>query len=77
MAHDSEKVLCCKLKNSNFSIQVDESTDLANKCHVVAFGRFVNQVKFKKTSYVAKNCLNEQRNRFIQYNIKFWQLKEK
>ncbi|CAI9717341.1 Hypothetical predicted protein [Octopus vulgaris] len=33
MAHDIEEVLRDKLKNSNFSIQVNESTDLTNNCH--------------------------------------------
>ncbi len=40
MSHDVEEVLFYKLKNSNFSI--DESTDLTNKCYILAFVRFVN-----------------------------------
>jgi hypothetical protein len=43
MSHDFEEVLCDKLKNSNFSIQVDESSDLTNKCYILAFVRFVNE----------------------------------
>ena len=42
MACNSEEVLCERLKNSSFSIQVGESTDLTNKCYVIAFVRFVN-----------------------------------
>ena len=36
MARDGEEFLCDTLKTSSFSIQVDESKDLTNKCHVVA-----------------------------------------
>ena len=43
MAYDSEDVLCNRLKNSSFGIQVDESTDLTNKCYVITFVRFVNE----------------------------------
>jgi hypothetical protein len=42
MSHDAQEVLCNKLKNSSFCIQVDESTDFTNKCHGIAFVRFVN-----------------------------------
>lgn len=42
MSHDVEEVLCDKLKNGYFSIQMNESTDLTNKCHVLAFIRLVN-----------------------------------
>ncbi|CAI9714955.1 Hypothetical predicted protein [Octopus vulgaris] len=41
MARDIEEVLHDKLKNSSFSIQVDESTDLTN--NYVVFVRFVNE----------------------------------
>ena len=41
MVHDSEEVSCGKFKNT-FSNQVDEPTDLTNKCYPVAFVRFVN-----------------------------------
>ena len=47
MAHDSEDVFCNKLKNSIFYIQADKSTDLNNKCHVVALARFVNHSKIQ------------------------------
>jgi hypothetical protein len=30
MSHDAVEVLCDKLKNKSFSIQVDESTDFTN-----------------------------------------------
>uniref|UniRef100_A0A0L8IF98 Uncharacterized protein n=1 Tax=Octopus bimaculoides TaxID=37653 RepID=A0A0L8IF98_OCTBM len=45
LSHDIEEVLHDKLKNSSFSIQVDESTDLTNSCHVVSV-RFVNEENF-------------------------------
>jgi hypothetical protein len=35
MSHDAEEVLCDKLKNNSFSIQVDESTDFTNKSYVI------------------------------------------
>lgn len=34
MSRDAEEVLCDNLINGSFCIQVDESTDLTNKCHV-------------------------------------------
>jgi hypothetical protein len=37
MSHDAEEVLCNKVKNNSFSVQVDESTDSINKCQIVAF----------------------------------------
>ena len=37
-----KRFLCDGLKNSSFSIEVDESTDLTNKCYVIAFARFAN-----------------------------------
>jgi hypothetical protein len=42
MSHDAEKILCDKLKNKSFSVQVDGSTDITNKSYVVPFVRFVN-----------------------------------
>jgi hypothetical protein len=42
MSQDAEEVLYNKPKNSTFCIQVDDSTDFTNKCHVIAFVRFVN-----------------------------------
>jgi hypothetical protein len=36
LSRDAERVLCNKLKNNSFSIQVDESTDFTSKCHVLA-----------------------------------------
>jgi hypothetical protein len=35
MSHDAEEVLHDKLKNNIFSIQVDESTDFANKSYII------------------------------------------
>ena len=36
-----EKVRRNKLKNSIFALQVDESTDITNKAHLLAFIRFI------------------------------------
>jgi hypothetical protein len=40
-SHDAEEVLCSKLTNNSFSIQV-ESTHSTNKSYIVAFVSFVN-----------------------------------
>jgi hypothetical protein len=64
MSHDAKEVLCDKLKNNSFSIQVDESTDLTNRSYVVAFVKFV-MVKFKKSFSVAKSCPEKQRESYI------------
>jgi hypothetical protein len=42
MSRDAEEVLRDKLKNNNFSIQADESTDFTNKSYVAVFVRLVN-----------------------------------
>jgi hypothetical protein len=42
MSHDAEEILCDKLKNNSFSVQVDESTEFTNESYVVTFLRFVN-----------------------------------
>ncbi|XP_072909831.1 zinc finger BED domain-containing protein 5-like isoform X6 [Hemitrygon akajei] len=54
MSHDAEEVLCDKLKSNSFSIQVDESTDFTNKCHVVAFVRFVNDGEIEENFFCCK-----------------------
>jgi hypothetical protein len=51
ISHNAEEVLCNKLENNSFSIHVDESTDFTNKCHAVAFVRFVNYGK------IQENCI--------------------
>jgi hypothetical protein len=35
MSRDAQEVFYNKLKNNRFSIQVDDSTDFTNKCHVI------------------------------------------
>jgi hypothetical protein len=54
MAHDAEEVLCDKLKNNSFSIQVDESTDFTNRSCVVAFVSFVNDGEIQENSFCCK-----------------------
>jgi hypothetical protein len=61
MSHDAEKVWCNKLKNNSFAIQLDESTDVTSKCHVMAFVKFVNGGEFKKTFSAAKSCPKQAR----------------
>jgi hypothetical protein len=43
MSEDIEHNVSETLKNTNFCLQVDESTDITNKCHVIAFVRFINE----------------------------------
>jgi hypothetical protein len=54
ISHDAEEVLCNKLENNSFSIQVDESTDFTNKCHAVACVRFVNDCKIQENFFCCK-----------------------
>ena len=68
MAHDIEEVLCDKLENSIFSIQVDESTDITNKCHVIAFVRFVNEGKIQENFLCCKE-LSETSKGIDVFNI--------
>jgi hypothetical protein len=42
MSHDIEDVLSEILKNTNFALQVDESTDVTGKAQLLAFVRFEN-----------------------------------
>ena len=43
LSADIEKNVCRnKLKNSIFALQVDESTDITNKAHLLAFIRFID-----------------------------------
>ena len=69
MAHDSEEVLCDKLKNSSFSIQVDESTDLTNNCHVVAFVRFVNEGEIQENIFLCCKELSETSKGIDVFNV--------
>jgi hypothetical protein len=55
MPHDVKNVLSEILKNTNFALQVDESTDVTNKARLLAFVRFENEVKSWKFC-VIKNC---------------------
>ena len=57
MEYDSEEVLCDILKNSSFSIQVDKSTDLTNKCYV--FERFVKEGEIYENFLCCKNYLKQ------------------
>ena len=54
MSHDVEEIMCDKLKNSSFSIQIDESTDIASKCHVVTFIRFFNEGEIQENLFCCK-----------------------
>jgi hypothetical protein len=54
MSHDAEEILCDKLKNNNFSIQADESTDFTNKSYIVAFVRFANGGEIQENFFCCK-----------------------
>jgi hypothetical protein len=54
MSYDAEEALYNKLKNNSFSIQVDESTDFTNKCHGIAFVRFVNDGEIQENFFCCK-----------------------
>jgi hypothetical protein len=54
MSHDAEEVLCNKLKNNSFYIHVDASTNFINKCHVIAFVRFVNDGEIQENFFCCK-----------------------
>jgi hypothetical protein len=58
MSHDAEEVLCDKLKNNSFSIQVDESTDFTIKSYVVTFVTFVNDGEIVLSSYLETKGLS-------------------
>ena len=66
MAHDIEEVLCDKLENSIFSIRVNESTDIANKCHVIAFVRFVNEGQIQENFLCCKELLETSKGIDVQ-----------
>jgi hypothetical protein len=55
MAHDVEDVLSEILKNTNFALQVDESTDMTNKAQLLAFVRSENEGEIMGGKNVVKN----------------------
>jgi hypothetical protein len=68
MSHDAEEVLCNKLKNSSFCIQVDDSTDFTNKCHVVAFVSFVNDGEIQESFFCCKELSEKSKGQHI-FNV--------
>lgn len=58
MSHYAEKVGYNKLKNNSFSLQIDESTHFTNKCHAIAFVRFVNDAEIQE-NFFCSNQLHE------------------
>jgi hypothetical protein len=65
MPHDVVEVLHDKLKNNNFSIQVDESIDFTNKSYVVTLVRFVIDGEIKKKNLLKRAARNKHRARYI------------
>jgi hypothetical protein len=53
MSRDAQEVFCNKLKHNSFCIQVDESTDFTNTCHVIAFVRFVSDGKIQEKFWIS------------------------
>ena len=68
MAHDCEEVSCSILLNNIFSIQVDDSTDLTNKCHVAACVRIVNEGEIQEDFLCCKE-LSEMSKAMDLFNI--------
>jgi hypothetical protein len=73
MSHNAEEVLGHKLKNNSFSIQADESTDLTNKCYIVAF---VSDIEIQENFSVAKSYPKEARGK-VYLNVLSSYLKKK
>jgi hypothetical protein len=44
-SHDAEYVLSEILRNTNFAVQVDKTTDITNKAQLSAFVRLMTKVK--------------------------------
>jgi hypothetical protein len=59
MSYDAEDVLCDKLKNNIFSIQMDESTDFTNKSYAAAFVRFVNYCEIQGRLFLLQRARNK------------------
>jgi hypothetical protein len=57
MSHNIENSLYETLRNSNFALQADESTDITGKAQLLAFVRFENEGKI-----VEKNSCRAARN---------------
>jgi hypothetical protein len=76
MSHDAEEVLCDKLKNNSFSIQVDESTDFTNKIYIAAFVRFVNGGKIQENFLCNKELPETSKGQDI-FNVLYSYLKTK
>jgi hypothetical protein len=56
VSHEAEEVLCDKLKNNRFSLQIDESSDFSNKSETVRLsalcpGRSLPPGRFLKLLY--------------------------
>jgi hypothetical protein len=56
MSHDVEDILSEVLKNTNFALQIDESTDITNKAQLLVFVRFENEGEITENYFVVKNC---------------------
>jgi hypothetical protein len=55
MSEDIEDNVFVTLKNTNFCHQVDELIDITNKCHVIAFVRFINEGEITENFYAARS----------------------
>jgi hypothetical protein len=55
MSHDVGAILSEILKNTNFALQVDESTDTTNKNQLLAFVRFENEGEIMENLFLVKN----------------------
>jgi sarcosine oxidase delta subunit len=56
ISHGVGDVLYEILKNTNFTLQVDELTDTTNKAQLLVFVRFENEGEIMEIWFVVKNC---------------------
>lgn len=43
MSDDIEKTIADKLSKRHFALQIDESTDISGKAHILGFVRFIHE----------------------------------
>ncbi|XP_068115889.1 zinc finger BED domain-containing protein 5-like [Hyperolius riggenbachi] len=76
MSRDAEEVLSSQLKTSSFAMQVDESTDITSKCHIMSFVRFVNDGEIQENFFCCKELPETSKGQDI-FNILTSYLEEK
>ena len=54
MSQDIEDIISEKLKNANFALQVDKSTDITSKVQLLAFVQFENESRITENFFCCK-----------------------